>query len=171
MLLDTTYVKLRDERELKAFTGVDFEIYNILRTELGKVLAAKREELANRADRKRSYGGGGKSRLANVGDMLLFILHYYKAYPTMDVMASRFTMCRSSAFNHVHSLSKVLYQILVNLEVMPLREMPSIEEFKALLAAHTINQLIIDATERRIERPKDKEANTAQYSGKKNTIL
>ena len=43
--------------------------------------------------------------------------------------------------------------------------------YKALLAAHTINQLIIDATERRIERPKDKEANTAQYSGKKNTIL
>jgi hypothetical protein len=105
-----------------------------------------------------------------VDDKLLFILHYYKSYPTMDVLATKYEMSRSSVWNYVHALSAHLHQILVDLGVMPLREIPSIEAFKAYLEAHKVHQLIIDVTERTIERPKDKVANRAQFSGKKNGI-
>jgi Helix-turn-helix of DDE superfamily endonuclease len=170
MILESTYVAIKSKRQLKSYAGVDIETYRILYSCLEKTESAKQSMLSKRANRQREYGAGCKERLSTIDDKLLFILHYYKSYPTMDNMAIDYKMSRSSVWNYVHALSAKLYPILVELGVMPLREMPSIEEFKAFLEANKVHQLIIDVTERTIERPSEKVANRAQYSGKKNDI-
>lgn len=170
MILQSTYVAIKSKRQLKSYAGVDIETYRILYACLAKVESDKQFQLSTRPNRQRQYGAGCKECLTTIDDKLLFILHYYKSYPTMDLMAIEYNMSRSSVWNYVHTLSAKLYSILGELGVMPLREMPSIEEFKAFLEANKVHQLIIDVTERTIERPSDKVANRAQYSGKKNDI-
>jgi Helix-turn-helix of DDE superfamily endonuclease len=170
MILQSTYVRIKSKRELKSYAGVDLSTYKILHSCLEKQELEKQAILANRPTRKRAYGAGSPQHLASIDDKLLFILHYYKSYPTMDVMATKYEMSRSSVWNYVHALSGQLHQLLVDLGHMPLREMPSIEDFKAFLEANKVHQLIIDVTERTIERPQDKVANRAQFSGKKKDI-
>jgi hypothetical protein len=168
MLITSTFLTIKSKRHLKSYAGVDLATYQVLHESFLLLEQAKQEKLKNRPNRKRQYGGGDKARLLTVDDKLLFILHYYKTYPTMDNLSTFYKMSRSSAWNYVHGLSGQLHQILVDFNVMPLREMPSVEEFKAFLEANKVHQLIIDVTERNIERPKDKTKNRAQYSGKKN---
>jgi Helix-turn-helix of DDE superfamily endonuclease len=170
MILESTHVVIPSKRSLKSYAGVDIETYNVLYKELEIIELERHTTLINKPNRLRQYGGGGKECLLTIDDKLLFILNYFKTYPTMDVMSVKYNISRSSVWNYVHSLSAKLHNILVKLEVMPMREMPSIDEFKAYLEAHKIHQLIIDVTERTIERPSKKIENRAQYSGKKKDI-
>ncbi|GAB4408985.1 MAG: hypothetical protein OHK0053_35800 [Microscillaceae bacterium] len=63
---------------------------------------------------------------------------------------------------------EVLQDALSKLGLLPKRSFENVEEFNAYFKAH--KKLIIDATEQRIQRPKDKEAQKESYSGKKNAI-
>lgn len=171
MLIQSTYIKIPSKRSLKSYAGVDLSTYKTLHFELELIENERLSTLANRDNRLRQSGGGNKQSLVSIDDKLLFILNYYKTYPTMDVMATKYNISRATVWNYVHALSAKLHNILVKLEVMPMREMPTIEAFKAYLEANKVHQLIIDATERTIERPSNKMENRAQYSGKKNAIL
>jgi hypothetical protein len=170
MLIESTYIKISSHRSLKSYAGVDLRTYKILYSALELIENERLSTLANCEKRLRKFGGGKKKSLASIDDNLLFILNYYKTYPTMDVMATKYNISRATVWNYVHDLSAKLHTILVKLEVMPMREMPTIEAFKAYLEANKVHQLIIDATERTIERPSQKMENRAQYSGKKNDI-
>jgi hypothetical protein len=170
MLIESTHIKISSKRLLKSYAGVDLETYKTLYTELELIENERFILLSQRKNRLRKTGGGNKQALMSTDDKLLFILNYYKSYPTMDVMAVKYNISRATVWNYVHGLSAKLHTILVKLEVMPMREMPTIEAFKAYLEANKVHQLIIDATERTIERPKNKIENQAQYSGKKKDI-
>jgi hypothetical protein len=170
MLIETKQIKIPSKRKLSSYAGVNLETYKALYKELETIENQRLKDLAARLDRQREFGGGGKQLLPTIDDKLLFILHYYKTYPTMDVMAVNYNISRTSVWNYVHELSRTLHNILVKLGVMPMREMPTVEAFKAYLEANKIHQLIIDATERTIERPSKKVENRAQYSGKKKDI-
>ena len=170
MLIQSTYIKITSNRSLKSYAGVDISTYKTLYKELECIENERVIILINRDNRIRQFGGGGKQVLPSIDDKLLFILNYYKTYPTMDVMATKYNISRASVWNYVHVLSLKLHNILVKLEVMPMREMPTIEAFKSYLEANKVHQLIIDATERTIERPSNRMENRAQYSGKKNGI-
>ena len=43
---------------------------------------------AFRTNRKRAYVAGCKEHLSSIEDKLIFILHSYKSYPTMDILAT-----------------------------------------------------------------------------------
>ena len=101
-------------------------------------------------------------------DKLLFLLYYFKVYPTFDVLGTQFNMARSKANENLHKLTPVLYQTLVNLEVMPHREFASPDEL--LEALDGIDTILIDVTERNHRRPQDDQAQREHYSGKKNDI-
>jgi hypothetical protein len=113
----------------------------------------------------RKPGGGSKGKLPMMSDRLIFILSYYKTYPTFDVLASQFDMARSKAHINVHKLSPILYDTLVSLELMPYRRFEAPEDLKSALSG--IDQVIIDATERAYRRSEDGEGQKAYYSGKK----
>ena len=71
--------------------------------------------------RTRKPGGGSKGKLPTMVDKLLFVLYYYKTYPTFDVLGTQFAMVRSKAHENLHKLSRILYDTLVHLELMPAR--------------------------------------------------
>ena len=99
-------------------------------------------------------------------DKLLFLLYYFKVYPTFDVLGTQFEMSRSKANENLYKLLPVLYQTLVDLEVMPHREFATPDELREALDG--IDTILIDVTERTHRRPQDNQKQREYYSGKKN---
>ena len=58
-----------------------------------KILASNRE----RPERQRAYGAGRKAQLERIEDKLLFILIYYRLYPTQGVQGYLFRIRDSRA--------------------------------------------------------------------------
>jgi hypothetical protein len=123
---------------------------------------------AKQATRQRQPGAGQKGKLPTMSLKLLFILYYWKVYPTYDVLGCQFDLDRSKACTNVHALWPVLERTLKTLGVLPVRAFSSIEDLHA--ACGEIRDLIIDATEREHVRPQDDEQQRDMYSGKKNVI-
>jgi hypothetical protein len=171
--------EIRDERQMRALTGVPTEKFSTLEAAFGLALddekeRAYREGLA-KGKRQRKPGGGQKGKLSSVHDKLIFLLYYLKVYPTFDVLGAQFGINRSKACENVHALRPILYKALENLGVMPHREFKTVEEFRA--ACDWVDDLLIDATERPHSRPTDDAKQKDLYSGKKkrhsvkNTIM
>jgi hypothetical protein len=126
------------------------------------------QEYINRP-RARRYGGGRQAELSTTADKLLFILVYFRLYPTQAVQGFLFGIGQTQAWEWIHKLSPLLNQALGYENQLPerqparlatvLRECPSLE-------------FIIDGTERPINRPQNKLAQQDTYSGKKkrNTV-
>jgi hypothetical protein len=74
-------------------------------------------------------------------------------------------MARSKANENLHTLSPILYDTLVHLELMPYRELATPEELKAALQG--ADRLRIDATERADHRSQDDAKQREHSSGKK----
>ena len=77
-------------------------------------------------------------------------------------------MARSKANENLHKLSPILYDTLVQLDLMPYRELRTPEELQAALQGES--RLLIDATERAYHRSQDDAKQREHYSGKKNSI-
>jgi hypothetical protein len=75
-------------------------------------------------------------------------------------------MARSKAHEHLHTLSPILYDTLVHLDLMPYRELATPEALKAALQGG--DRLLMDATERAYHRSQDEAKQRAHDSGKKN---
>jgi hypothetical protein len=164
--------EIRDDRQMRALTGVTQAQFAQLLPTFSEAYQAKRqadyEEAVQSGRRQRQLGGGRKSKLPTMADKLLFILYYYKNYPTFDVLGTQFKLARSKAHAQVYRLSPLLHATLVQLAMMPPREFQSVEELT--LALKGVDQIIIDATERTVRRPQDREQQREHYSGKKNAI-
>src|SRR6059058_2453113 len=109
------------------------------------------EEGVESGTRRRHPGGGSKGKLPTMADKLQFVLYYYKTYPTFDVLGTHFAMARSKAHENLHTLSPLLYDTLVHLDLMPYRELSTPEALKAALQGG--DRLLIDATELRRLKP------------------
>lgn len=161
---------VRDDRQMRALTGLSISQFDILLavfSEVYETLAweAYQEGLKN-GTRKRRPGGGRKGALPTMRDKLLFLLYYFKVYPTFDVLGTQFGMGRSKAHENLYNLLPILYQTLVELEVMPQRKFSSAEELRETLEG--IDTILIDVTERNYRRSQDNDKQREHYSGKKN---
>ena len=119
----------------------------------------------DRAKRKRNYGGGRKPVLSNIEEKLLFILYYLKTYPLQTVIAVQFGMSQSQANEWIHKLSKILREALDRISQLPERAAHSLISSLQHIADN--EELAIDGTERRRQRPNDSEKQKEYYSGKK----
>jgi len=115
--------------------------------------------------RKRAVGGGRKAKLETIEDKLLFVLMYQKSYPVQELLGITFGLSQSSVNHWVHRLLPELKGALEQMGVMPERK------GKALAASEQAKgeslELIVDATERRRQRPKDAQRQKDHYSGKR----
>lgn len=165
-------IKIRDERQMKALTGLSFAEFDRLLPVFTAVYEARQqrryEQAVQAGSRRRKPGGGRKSKLPTMDDKLFFVLYYFKAYPTFDQLGAKFDLARSKAHERLYELSPLLHEALVQLEMMPQREFQSVEEL--MQALDGIDEIIIDATERAYRRPQDAQQQQAHYSGKKNAI-
>jgi len=92
-------------------------------------------------------------------------LFYYKCYPTFDVLGLLFDLERGRSNRWVHRLQETLEAALGEKMVLPERKLESIEQF--LERFPDVKEIIIDGTERPVQRPKDEEKQKDHYSGKK----
>lgn len=165
---------IRDERQMKALTGVSTQEFNFLVPHFQKASEQIKEEnylkrlKKKTKKKKRKSGSGSKGKLDTGEKKLFFALNYIKTYPTFDVHCANFDYARSSACEKVHELSWVLLRTLKNLGCAPKRKIKSAEDFEEVFK--DVDKLIADATERRHFRHKDYEKQKENYSGKKNAI-
>ena len=150
-------LQIRDERQLKALTGLSQAQVDHLLPVFSEVYTAQQQQKyeAGVASgvRTRQPGGGAKGKRRTMGDKLLYVLYDYKTYPTFDVLGTQFAMVRSKAHENLHKLSPVLHNTLERLAMMPHREFKTPEELKSALQG--ADRLIIDATERAYRRSQD----------------
>ncbi len=154
---------LENDRLLRALTGLNRKAFD----ELCEVFGAVYEESLQHGSkpRKRARGGGRKARLQSIEAKLFFILFYFKAYPTFDILGLLFELERGRSNRWVHRLQGILETALGKKMVLPERKIESIEQFLARFPA--VREVIVDGTERPMQRPQDKDRRKQHYSGKK----
>src|ERR1700739_1659829 len=162
-------LRIRDDRQMKALTGLSQVQFDSLLPVFTDIYQAARQQTYEKGvasgTRRRKPGGGATGKLPTMAEKLQFVLSYYKTYPTFDVLGQQCAMARSKANEPLHKLSPVLYDTLVHLELMPYREFSTPDDFKAALPG--IDPLIIDATDRAYRRSQDEVKQREHDSGKK----
>jgi hypothetical protein len=145
---------------MKSFTGLTLEAFKKLLLAFEQAYQAWWEEQDRQREkpRKRQAGGGRPPVLSRGADKLLFILFYFRQYPTQEVQGFFFGMSQGQANLWIHRLTPVLQEALGYEKQLPARKAAQAAE---VLAACPDLEFIIDATERQIARPKDKEQQKA----------
>jgi hypothetical protein len=154
---------LQDKRLMRAMTGLTRKGFEELLPSFDE--AYQHHQRHSKVNRQRAVGGGRKATLRTSRDKLLYILIYSKCYPTFDLMSVLFGFDRSCAWDWVHSLMPILEQALGHKQALPKRKLRSMAEF--LERFPDVKKVILDGTERPVQRPKDPETQKENYSGKK----
>ena len=152
---------IKQDRLLRALTGMNRKAFESLLLIFTEVYEQSREQ----KPRKKAMAGGRKALLKTNSSKLFFILFYFKCYPTFDLAGFIFGFDRSQAHYWVHQLQPILETALGKKMSLPKRKINSIEVFLSRYPG--VQRVMIDGTERRIQRPKDKQKQKLNYSGKK----
>lgn len=118
-------------------------------------------------ERQRKVGAGAKSVLETAADRLLFTLVYLKTNPLQEMHGLAFGLSQAQTNYWLHRLLPVAQAALSALGLLP-------ERVGAQVATHPLAlegqpDLAVDGTERRRERPQDRQQQKESYSGKKKT--
>ena len=150
-----TYEALRSNcRQFRALTGLTLSEFQRLLSAFPQAYQQlyPANQTAEGQPRQRSVGGGCKGRLEQPEDKLLFLLVYLKTYPLQVVMGELFGLSTSQVNDWIHRLLPVLRLALDGLGVLPERDATHFAQDQG--ASGKAPRLIIDATERRRQRPK-----------------
>lgn len=161
------YAKIKDKpRIFRSFTGLTLPAFCHLLTAFAQAeeQAWQQQEAQRRQPRQRQRGGGRKPTLVALEDKLVFILFYFKFYPTQEVLGFLFDLGQPQANEWIHRLTPLLNAALGYDQQLPARQAADLEQ---LLAQCPELEFIIDGPERPIQRPKDSQRQGEHYSGKK----
>ena len=114
--------------------------------------------------RERISYGRVTGKLPMIGDKLLFILSFLKNNPLQEYHGATFRMTQSQCNEWIHLLSDILVKTLKALGELPDRNSLRMEHVLA-----GCNNVLLDGTERPIQRPIDQDRQKSCYSGKKNS--
>lgn len=159
------YAELKHRpRILRSLTSLSQNEFEALLPSFGDAWASFESDTFEREDRQRARGAGRKAELATLADKLLFILVYFRQYPTQEVQGYLFGLSQAQANEWIHRLTGILNQALGEEQQLPERRAARLP---AVLAACPGLAFLMDGTERPINRPKDHEKQKSHYSGKK----
>jgi hypothetical protein len=163
-------LNIRNATQLKAVLGVSVSIYEDLVSAFDAYVQVEQ----NARIYVWKYGTGKRKppaepvgKLAKASMQVTFVLYYLKNYQLMETFAERFSMDKSTASKHLSFLLVRLHEVLTEWSVLPHRSFPSPEAMQAYMDEQNWDEIFIDVTERRHQRPKDQTAQQALYSGKK----
>lgn len=106
---------------------------------------------------------GRPRTLSTIEENLFFILFYDKNYVLQEIMGFIFGINQSRANELIHELTPILKSSLKTLGCIPERNGLELEKY---LQDEEQKDLLIDATEREIQRPSNDELQKFYYSGK-----
>jgi hypothetical protein len=154
------FSNVKSDREFSATTGLSkVEFYEL-------VYEFEEEEAQLKAERLAT--AGRKEVLTDGAERLFLVLYYMKNYPSFDVLGLSFGIDATTAERYVVELLPILAKTLRKLKCLPARKAQEIARLEELLGQ--TDKLLIDATERPVERPQDQDEQKGKYSGKKNAI-
>lgn len=114
--------------------------------------------------RVRVYKPRKTSNLPTIEDKLLFLLIFLKTNPLQEHHAASFGINQPKANLYIHKFIPLLGQTLKRLGELPSRRSGSLEQI-----LQNCEDVLLDGTERPIQRPTDIEVADEHYSGKKKT--
>jgi hypothetical protein len=160
--------KVSDDRQMLALTSVSILEFKELSVKFAEVYQKHQQAATSAKFLPIDYKRVGI--LKDAEDQLFFVLFYLKTYPTFDVLAGRhsayqFDMTRSTAWQNIEKYLPILRATLSELKVLPARLFESQSALETAFEKASI--LLIDATERPTQRPKNEILQVAKYSGKK----
>ena len=159
---------LKDDRQLRSLIGLGRDDFEKLSNEFSSYIKQNQMETCRKKlkkPRQRKIGGGRKSSLGLPENQLFFLLFYLKNYPTYDVLAFTFNISRGCAFTSVQRLLPILKQTQKNLKILPKRTTDDPQELLQLI--ESVDHVLIDATERPLQRPKKPSRQKKHIAGKK----
>ena len=158
-------------RHFHNFTGLTPEQFDELYARVEKAFGLLERERLGRKERRRNIGGGRKYQLA-LKERLLVTLMYYRLYTTQVLLSYLFNLDVSNLSRAINRLREVLLEVLP----LPVQEQllfakpvtGRIASLEELLERHPeFKEVLIDATEQEIQKPKNKAKRKERYSGKK----
>lgn len=157
--------KIKTERQLRAITGLSHTQFSTLLPVFTHYIENAVQDKYKNKDRK--IGSGKKGDIETPTEKLLLILFYLRCYPTFDVLGFTFGISGDAAHRYVYSLFEILMKSLNDFGVLPHMKFKTPEELQA--AFRNFDTLLIDATERAVQRSQDYDVQKEDYSGKKNS--
>lgn len=163
-----TYKTARQKpEEFRSLTGLSVEEFDQLYHEVKQVYQDAEERRLARPSRRRKRGAGRKFR-RDLRNRLLLVLTWLRVYPSYRVLGLLFNLDKSTICRNLKVMLPILQQVTdTALPDLDSRDDVGEDDIEAILAAFPQLRAIVDATEQRIRRPKDKEVQKAHYSGKK----
>ena len=155
--------ELRTNRRWRATTGLSQQQFEKLLVHFKKAYQA----IYHKSVQERQASSRKDCTLASEEELLLFVLLSLKSGLTYDLIG---VVCGMEAANAKRNLELglgVLHKALTETGHAPKRKFLTVKEFEEYFQA--IEELIIDGTEHRIQRPTDQITQKEGYSGKKNT--
>lgn len=147
---------LKSDKKCKAATGLSLEQFNAL------------ADVFNQYYKPKSGHQYSKPPvLTNSKEALFFVLHYLKAYPTLENMALYFDIDISTVCDYLKITKKCLKAVLQEQEVFINQVFKNQSEFDKAFA--DVEDLIADCTEITVQRPDNQGTQKEHYSGKKTT--
>jgi len=156
--MNSIYSNCRTDRQYRASTGLSLTEFETLYTSFPAFYTPK---AAN------PYTKNRQPVLTDKREALFFILHYYKAYPTLQNLGMYFGMSDFAASSYLELLKPCLKGALHQQPGSITRLFTGQEQFDTLFAG--IEDIFIDVTEIPIERASIQQVQRAHYSGKKNS--
>jgi glycerol-3-phosphate dehydrogenase len=160
----TSYKDIRNERQWKAMTGLSQQEFTSLSTAFGKAY----EQINGIALQQGAANLGKEVALSSYEDCLFFTLFELKTAQSFDCLGVLFHMDGSSAQRNFVKYLQVLELALQQQGALPRRSFCGLSEFKQYVQQE--EELIMDATELRTQRPAAKQQQQQRYSGKKKPI-
>ena len=153
-------------RLLRALTSLDRAEFVRLEEAMEKLLAEERTERRHDGlPRQRAFGAGGPGKLPTTRARLLFLLFYFKCYPLQEVLAFLFGMSQPQACEWIKKLTLQVNRVLGRELLLPARRPADLDTL--LREVPELRLLALDGVERPVRRPKDKDDQKKNYSGKK----
>ncbi|KAA6338048.1 hypothetical protein EZS27_013908 [termite gut metagenome] len=115
-------------------------------------------------ERVRLYKPRKRSSLPTVEDKLFFILVFMKTNPLQEHHAASFGMTQPKANMYIHLFIPLLEKTLKRMGELPTRKASLVVEL-----VKNYSDVLLDGTERPIQRPPDADRQKSCYSGKKNS--
>jgi hypothetical protein len=180
----------RKPKHFKSFTGFSAQEFDMLLQAVQPEYLEQQNKLKTSKVRQRKLGAGRHFK-RSLGERLLMTLIYYRLHLTYIMLGYLFDLDDSRAGEEIRErMQPVLLEVLpipmrdrlfeatptaLNLQTPTLsinasKQQPRIRTLEELLEKHPeIKDVLIDATEQQVPRPKDKLKRRTRYSGKKKT--
>lgn len=168
------YIKalLRGKKNFEKLFGLKKDEFEDLSSKLEVLWEEERTKRLMNRERKRIVGGGRKEKLCNMEDKLFLTLFYYRYYPTHLLLGFLFGIDQSTATRLLAKMHDLIEKAADPCLKTRLENMKSNKErvsgIDVFMREHPeLSRIIIDTTEQRCNRPKEKEKRKAHCSGRK----